>query len=100
MPYDIKQTIEFRDWLMGMKDPLAQQRIIARITRFSQGNFGDCKNLGDQLLEARFFFGPGFRVYFTIRNNTLILLLLGGDKSSQSQDISKARKLIEEYKDV
>jgi putative addiction module killer protein len=60
------------------------------------GNLGDYRTLGEGLYELRFFFGPGFRIYFTIRQGTIVFLLCGGDKSSQSKDIQKARQIMED----
>lgn len=60
------------------------------------GNLGDHKQISGQLFELRFFFGPGFRVYYTFKDNSIILLLIGGDKSSQSNDIKKATQLIDD----
>lgn len=67
--------------------------------RFCDGNYGDFKNTGNKLSEARLFFGPGYRIYFSIRNNKLVLLLMDGDKSTQTEDIETARKILEEYCD-
>lgn len=81
---------------MRLKDKNTISRILARIYRFEQGNMGDHKNIAPNLFEARLFFGPGYRIYFTIRDDVIVLLLCGGDKSSQSRDIEKARQLLEE----
>jgi putative addiction module killer protein len=62
------------------------------------GNFGDTRNLGDDLYELRLFFGPGYRIYYTIENDTLVILFSGGDKSSQEDDITKAKIYLKEYK--
>lgn len=70
--------------------------MLARIDRIQNGNFGDFKSLGDNLFELRFFFGGGLRVYYTIRNHQIVLLLCGGSKSKQSRDIEKARQMIQE----
>ena len=81
----------YLEWL----DSLAvktQERILARIDRMSQGQFGDVKSLGANMYELRLFFGPGYRVYFGEHAGRLILILHGGDKSSQSRDIKKARE--------
>jgi len=66
---------------------------LVRLRRVSLGNFGDCRDLGDDVCELRFAFGPGYRVYYTIRNGEVVILLAGGDKSSQSKDIAKAKEL-------
>lgn len=75
-------------------------RIGARITRFEDGHFGDHKNLGDKVFEARIFIGPGYRVYFAIHKGEVILLLTGGDKSTQKKDVRKAKEFFKEYMEV
>ncbi|MBF0491614.1 MAG: type II toxin-antitoxin system RelE/ParE family toxin [Deltaproteobacteria bacterium] len=81
----------FIDWLEGL-DLKDQARIRHRLTRLEKGNFGDHSSVGDGVQELRFFFGPGYRIYFGREKNKLILLLNGGDKSSQSKDIKKAKE--------
>ena len=76
-----------------MKDTAAKARIAVRIRRMELGNFGDAKSVGAGVFELRFDFGPGYRVYYTERNDEIVVLLAGGDKSSQEQDIEKAKKL-------
>lgn len=71
-------------------------RIISRFDRIQMGNFGDYKKLDENLFELRFFFGPGFRIYFTIKDEKVVFLLCGGNKSTQSKDIKKARIIIDE----
>lgn len=93
MGYDIKTTNIFDKWLSGIRDLSHRARIFNRFDRIQAGHFGDHKNLGGELFELRFFFGPGFRVYYTIRDNTIVFLLCGGDKSSQTKDIEKARQI-------
>jgi putative addiction module killer protein len=86
----------FREWL----DSLAltvRARIQARVLRFETGNLGDHKSMGEGVWEARIMFGPGYRIYFGKEGRSIILLLLGGDKSSQAADIRKARQLWMEY---
>ena len=85
------------EWLAHLKDPTARARIFARLKRLKQGNYGDCKSVGDGVFELRFFFGPGYRVYFGEIEGSIILLLCGGDKSSQAQDIKQAMDLWREY---
>lgn len=96
MNYEIASTDLFDKWLKGLKDRTTRNKVLARIDRIQNGNFGDFKSLGDNLFELRFFFGGGLRIYYTIRNNQIVLLLHGGDKSSQSKDIEKARRIIQE----
>ena len=78
-----------------MKGRIAVAR---RIERMKHGNFGDMKSVGTSISELRITTGPGYRVYFTKREEQIIILLVGGDKSTQSKDIEKAEKLLEEYK--
>jgi putative addiction module killer protein len=96
MEYEIKTTNIFDKWLVGLNDRTAVNRIMARIYRMEQGNLGDVKTVGQNLFEMRFFFGFGYRVYYTINGETLVLLLCGGDKSTQKKDIEKAKKIMGE----
>jgi len=77
-----------------LRDQNAQARILVRIRRLSMGNRGDVKAVGEGLSELRIDYGPGYRVYFTQRGTTVIVLLAGGDKSTQSKDIATARELM------
>lgn len=87
------------EWLNSIKNKSWQQRIESRISYICFGNFGDYKNVGNGVFELRFFFGPGYRLYFGILNESnLIVLLAGGNKSSQRQDIMKARRYLNEFK--
>jgi putative addiction module killer protein len=86
----IEVTDAFDKWLKGLRDLQAKERIFARIRRLGQGNPGDVKPVGKGVSEMRINYGPGYRLYFIQRGDTLIVLLCGGDKSSQSQDIDKA----------
>ena len=90
--------LPFLDWLDSIKDVQTKRRIRLRIDRLSIGNFGDTKSVGDGLYELRLFFGSGYRVYYAIENDKLVILFTGGDKSSQSEDIKKAKKYLQEYK--
>jgi putative addiction module killer protein len=92
------QKEPFREWLDGMKDTAAQARVSVRIARAEDGNFGDHKSVGGGVYELRIPFGPGYRVYYAIDGQKIILLLLGGDKSSQSKDIEKAQKFWASHK--
>ncbi len=95
MEYKIRTTRIFDQWLTRLKDKGAVNRILSRIYRMEKGNLGDVKTVGQNLFEARLFFGSGYRLYYTIEEQTVILLLCGGDKSSQNKDIEKARKIME-----
>lgn len=86
----------FKEWLESL-DPKAQQRIESRLSRFEEGNFGDHKAIEPGLFEARLFFGPGYRIYFARLGNTVVLLLAGGDKSSQRRDLRRARDYFNLY---
>jgi len=79
-----------------MKDRSNKNKILSRLARVENGNFGDYKQLSSNLFELRFFFGSGFRIYYTIRHKQVVLLLVGGDKSSQCKDIEKANQIIGE----
>ena len=97
--YEIKKTTQFQKWFKNLKDIKIKARITLRLKSESLGNFGDYKSLGQNLFELRFFFGSGYRVYYTIKNNQVIFLLTGGDKSSQETDIKQAKKLYEALED-
>jgi len=84
----------FDDWLEGLADRAACARIIDRIDRVALGNLGDYKSLGDGLSELRLMFGAGYRIYFCRRGSLVIVLLCGGDKSTQTKDIKKAKKMM------
>jgi putative addiction module killer protein len=86
----------FRDWLDDL-DKAIKARIQARILRFETGNLGDHKDVGEGVWEARMDFGPGYRVYFGKQGTELVLLLVGGDKSSQIKDIKRAKEFWTEY---
>ena len=88
----------FLDWLHALKDVRGRAIIRARLNRIELGNLGDCKNVGDGVFEFRIAFGPGYRVYFGMQGETLVVLLCGGDKSTQTRDIVKAKLLWKEYK--
>ena len=86
----------FARWLDGLKDRQAQARVAARLIRLNNGNFGDCKPVGEGVWELRVDWGPGYRVYYAIEGKRVILLCDGGDKRSQSTDITRA---IERWKE-
>lgn len=90
---EIRRTDEFDKWLARLRDAQGRQRILARVTRLSFGNPGDVKSVGDGVSEMRVLHGPGYRVYFTRRGELLVVLRIGGDKSSQDRDIAKAKQL-------
>lgn len=90
---EIRQTELFARWFAGLRDRRARRRIQARIDRLQIGNPGDVKPVGDGVSEMRIDYGPGYRVYFIRRGETLIILLAGGDKATQARDIAVARDL-------
>lgn len=96
---DIVQTEQFRDWLDAFRDRKARLRIDDRLRRLASGNAGDTKSVGGDVQELRLHFGPGYRIYYMWRDGMLIILLTGGDKSSQSRDIAKAKRLAKEADD-
>ena len=90
---EIRKTERFAEWFAGLRDRQARSRIQARIDRAEIGNFGDCRPVGNGVSEMRIHFGPGFRVYFIQRGKALVILLAGGDKQTQDQDIATAIEL-------
>ena len=92
----VRQTPTFQSWFEGLRDRMAQKHILVRIGRLERGNFGDVKSVGDGVHELRIPHGPGYRLYFAERGGTVVLLLCGGDKSSQARDIRAAKRLAAE----
>jgi len=93
---EVRQTDLFASWLRKLRDERARARIQIRIRRLSLGNFGDVKPVGDGVSELRIDYGPGYRVYFLRVGALLVLLLVGGAKKTQDEDIAKAKKLAKE----
>lgn len=89
----VEQTDEYRDWIDGLKDPAGRARILMRVDRLIHGNPGDHRNLTEGVSELKVDVGPGYRVYYSVRGNRLLLLIAGGNKSSQTQDIAQALEL-------
>jgi putative addiction module killer protein len=92
----LQQTQEFQDWLDAIKDLRAQVRIAARLRQAEAGNLGDWKSVGNEVSEMRIAFGLGYRLYFTRRGGVLIIMLAGGDKSTQSRDIKRAQRILKQ----
>ena len=92
--HEVRKTEQFVHWIDNLSDTKARARIQVRIERLIAGNPGDVKSVGKGISELRIDYGPGYRVYYIIRDREIILLLSGGDKNSQSADIKKAIKLI------
>jgi len=91
--YSIKALPEFTSWLNGLKDGVTRIRLARRLDKAQRGNLGDVKAVGEGVFEMREHFGPGWRLYYVQHGQTLIVILAGGDKSTQSADIAKAIKL-------
>ena len=90
---ELRKTDIFADWLDGLRDIAARARVQARIKRMAMGNPGDAKPVGEGVSEMRIDYGPGYRVYFKKRGRGAVILLAGGDKSSQASDIRTALRL-------
>ena len=93
---EVRQTDVFTDWFAGLRDREARARITVRIRRLSLGNPGDVKPVGSGVSEMRIDYGPGYRVYFVRRDDTVVVLLCGGDKRHQDRDIARALELAQE----
>ncbi len=90
--------LPFDEWLRGLRDENAVARALARIGRVRRGNLGDCKPMGEGVSELRVDYGPGYRVYFGQKGQTLVILLCGGDKRTQERDIGQAQQYWSDYK--
>jgi putative addiction module killer protein len=90
---ELRQTETFSRWLRGLADSRTRAKIAARIDRLAHGNPGDVTPIGEGVSELRIHFGPGYRVYFVSRGRALMILLCGGDKSTQASDIKTAKQL-------
>lgn len=95
----VAKTDQYRDWIDRLRDAVGRARILMRVDRLIHGNAGDHRNLSDGVSELRIDVGPGYRVYYSKRGDRLLLLLVGGDKSSQAKDIAKAIQLNRDYED-
>ena len=95
----IRKTDVYVNWIDGLRDQQGRARILARIERLAAGHAGDVKPVGNGVSELRVDFGPGYRVYFTSRGREIVILLAGGDKSSQNKDIQTALKLAKNLKE-
>lgn len=93
----VVQTETYKKWFKKLKDYTAKFAIGQRIERMQQGNFGDSKSVGDGVFELRVDVGKGYRVYFTNDGKEIVILLVGGDKSTQDSDIAKAKKMAKEF---
>ncbi len=95
MKYTTQKTALYNKWFSKLRDTRIKSRIMNRLDLACKGHFGDHKRLADNLFELRFTFGGGLRIYYAIKGGTIILLLAGGDKSSQQKDIAKAKAILE-----
>lgn len=91
--YRIERTFEFEDWLDGLRDRIARKRVLMRITKVQSGLLGDWKTIGGGVSELRIDYGPGYRLYFTMRDQVIVILLCGSDKSDQDRAIRLAKEL-------
>ena len=99
MTYSVKLLGEFSDWLKSLKDGLTRQRLNKRMRKAQLGNLGDVEPVGEGVFEMREHFGPGWRMYYVQRGETLIVMLVGGDKSTQQADIRRAIVLAKSLED-
>ena len=97
--FNVKRTEEFARWLDGLKDVVTRQRLNARLRKAMNGNLGDVMPVGHGVVEMREFFGPGWRMYYTQRGTMLVVMLGGGDKSTQQRDIAAAQALAATFED-
>ena len=95
----IRTLPQFDDWLSGLRDGMTKLRLVARLRKAQLGNLGDVKPVGDGIFEMREHFGPGWRMYHVQRGTVLIVMLGGGDKSTQTADIIEARRLADSLED-
>lgn len=96
--YELIQTTEFEKWLGKLKDRQVRDIIFARLLRLTRGNFGDVKPVGDRVQECRIHHGAGYRLYFIQQGKQVVVMLAGGNKSSQQRDIKQAKILAEKWK--
>lgn len=97
--YKVIPLPEFSEWLSSIRDGVTQRRLVRRVEKAAKGNLGDVKRLREDVWEMREFFGAGWRMYYTPRGSTIILMLGGGDKSTQKADIEQAVRLAETLED-
>ena len=97
--YEIRKTDVFVRWLDNLGDRRGRAKILARLDRVAVGNLGDTKPVGEGVAELRIPFGPGYRMYYTKRRNIVIILLLGGDKSTQEKDIKRAIQMVQDLEE-
>ena len=96
---NIHNKSPFIDWIDTL-DRVTKSRVQSRLTRLLEGNFGDCKRIDNEICELRLKFGSGYRIYYTEINDIIVLLINGGDKSTQNRDIQKAKSLLQEWRNL
>ena len=97
--YFIEKTVEFDKWLRKLKDLRAKAKILFRIQKIeNEGHFGDCKTVGEGIREIKINYSKGYRVYFYEKDGKVIILIIGGDKSTQHKDIEKAKEILRKLK--
>lgn len=89
----------FAEWMNSL-DKVTKSRVQSRLTRLLENNFGDCKKLDSELSELRLKFGSGYRIYYTEIDNIIVLIINGGDKSTQAKDITKAKNILQEWRNL
>lgn len=89
----------FAEWMNSL-DKVTKSRVQSRLTRLLENNFGDCKKLDSELSELRLKFGSGYRIYYTEIDNIIVLIINGGDKSTQAKDIAKAKNILQEWRNL
>lgn len=94
--YNVIDIPEFHDWLCEQRDMKLRATILRRINQIYDGNFGKHRSVGDGVSELKINYGPGYRIYYTIRDRVVVILLCAGDKSSQTRDIKRAQQLAKE----
>jgi putative addiction module killer protein len=94
---ELKQTEQFRRWRTRLKDERARASIASRLDSLAYGHAGDAAPVGEGISELRIHYGPGYRIYFHRQDNPVVILLCGGDKSSQARDIKMAKRLLDEW---
>ena len=94
---EVRETAEYSDWFKSLRDTQARARILVRVKRLALGNPGDVEPVGHGVSEIRIHYGPGYRVYYKARGKVVLLLLLGGEKTTQQADIKAAKALAEHW---
>ena len=98
--YELHESPEFERWIAGLRDRVAVTRVLTRIDRLARGNLGDVRPVGWGVSELRIDYGPGLRVYYVQCGDVMVILLCGGDKSTQSRDIRRAHRLAEQWREA